>query len=287
LSRCRTALALLALPAIVSCHPPEVAFTARVARRVRERLPGVSVTVKGPLHLEVGGPDDKGHQMYLENLWRICQGDPEECEKSIDRSAAVILEDQASNAAFLKPESVRAVLQHRERNDNVARLMKDGDPEKTAENAVVSRPFVADLFVVYGFDLPDGIRMMNRKDLRDLKLDEEQVHALALGNLEKAAPEMAPEAIEPGSRVRVLHIGDSYDASRVLLHGRWKGLADSLAGGLLVAIPSRDFVFFTGASEDPSGLRDVAERAVAENDHALSAVLLRWTPGGWEEWKGR
>ncbi len=278
----RLALAMGVFLAHGACRAPEDAFTQRVAARMRDSQPAVPVTVKERFRLEFTGSDGTQHQMFLDNLWRQCQTNPESCDESIRRSVALATQSEDASQAFVKAEFVRAILKDREWMENVRQMMKDGPPEKAAGNAVVSRPFVADLFVVYAFDLPDGIRMMSRTDLGALKLEEERLHALALANLDKATPEMTTEAVQPGSPIRVMHLGDSYDASRLILHDRWKSIAATVRGDLVVAAPSRDFVYFTGSREDLPGLRALARRAAAENDHALSATLLRWRAEGWE-----
>lgn len=266
----------------MACRGAEDRFTERVARQVRERERDLGVVVKERFHLDLVRKDGTHQQLLLDNLWRLCQARPEGCDAETERYVAHGVEGLEATDAFVRAEMVRPVLKDRQWMENVRRLMADAPPEKAAGSSVVSRPFVADLFVVYVFDLPDGMRMLSRADMDALKLDEERLHELAMANLDRAAPEMAAEALEPGSRIRAMHFGDSYESSRVILHGRWKSIAEGVEGDLVVAAPSRDFVYFTGSREDLPGLRALARRAAAENDHAVSATLLRWKPDGWE-----
>jgi hypothetical protein len=275
-------LLLGVLLAHAACRAPQDAFTERIAARLREHQPDTTVAVKTRLHLELVAKDGTSQQMFLDNLWRHCQADPQGCEESIARSVRQAGSGLGATEAFLKAEFVRPLLKDREWMENVRRTVEEGPPDQAAGNAVVSRPFVADLFVVYAFDLPDGMRMMRRVDLAALKLDDQGVHALALANLERAVPELKPEAVQPGSRIRVLHAGDSYEASRLILHDRWKDLAQQVKGDLVAAAPSRDYVYLTGSREDLPGLRALARRAAEENHHPLSPTLLRWRTGGWE-----
>jgi hypothetical protein len=271
---------VLLLGALAACRAPEDAFTERVAARVRQGRGDVSVAVKGRLHLELVAKDGGQLQMYLDNLWRQCESAPGACDDDIDR--AVAAQGQGTDISYLKPEFVRPLLKDREWLANVERISKEGTPEKAASNAIVARPFVADLYVVYAFDMPDGMRMMTRGDVAALGLDDQQIHALALANMEKAAGPIVGEALKPGSRIRVVRVGDSYEASRVILHDRWKDIAARVDGDLVVAVPARDFVAFTGSREQVAALRVLARRAAAEDHHPLTATLLRWTPGGWE-----
>lgn len=87
--------------------------------------------------------------------------------------------------------------------------------------------------------------------------------------------------MKTASDIRVIHEGDSYEASRLILHHRWAAIAAQVRGDLLVAAPSRDFVYFTGSREDVAGLRALA-RASDQQGHPLTSTLLRWTPSGWE-----
>jgi hypothetical protein len=52
-------------------------------------------------------------------------------------------------------------------------------------------------------------------------------------------------------------------------------------GDLLVAVPTRDYVFFTGSKEDVAALRDLAEEDERDS-HPLTSTILRRTPDGWE-----
>jgi len=75
--------------------------------------------------------------------------------------------------------------------------------------------------------------------------------------------------------------GDSYEASRVLLHGRWRAIARTVRGDLLASAPARDTVIFTGSQEDVKGLRSLAHRISGEQHHPLSPTILRWTEASW------
>src|SRR5262245_30490568 len=232
------------LAAGVACRAREDAFTERIAERLRARSPETRVAVKERLHLEIV-KGETTQQLFLHNLWQRCQTNPESCEGDIERYLTLGLEGQGLTDSYLKPEFVRPVLKDRQWMDHVGGMFKDQPADKAAENALVSRPLVADLYVVYVFDLPDGMRMMTHGDMTQLKLDEARVDALAIENLDKASPEMDWELVAPGSRIRVMHFGDSYESSRVIPHARWKRMADDVAGDLVVAAPSRDFVYFT------------------------------------------
>jgi hypothetical protein len=275
-------LAAAALAA-AGCRAREDAFTQRVAKRLRETRPGLEVTVAARFHIQTRNADGSRNDVYLDNLWRECQAQGGDCEEAIGRHVRLSGQFTPDLDSYVKAEAVRAVLKDREWLANVREMTKKkGPPEKARENEIVSRPFAGDLFVVYVFDMPDGMRMVARGDMAKLKLDEAKLEALAIANLEATLPALTFELLEPGSKIRVVHVGDSYEASRLLLHAWWKPVAGQLAGDLVVAAPTRDYVFFTGAREDVAGLRSLARRVSDEGGHALSPRLLRWTQAGWE-----
>jgi hypothetical protein len=281
-----TALALV-LVSSVGCrrHRAEDAFSERVAARAR-RQPGVrTVRVTDRFQLTIAPAKGEDVRMYLDNLWLDCQSRPEACDDSIER-ALRLHGGQMFDDAFVKGETVRAVLKDRLWMENVDKVMKAAHKsgDKDADNALVSRPFVADLSVVYVFDLPDGMRMISHGDLTKLKLDVDGLHKLAVANLETNLPPLSSEPIDAGATVHVVHVGDSYEASRLILHDRWAEVAKQVKGDLIVSAPSRDFVYFTGSREDLAGLRALAAQS-ADQGHALTATLLRWTAQGWEPFR--
>jgi hypothetical protein len=249
-------------------------FTRSVADRVRALRPEATVVVQNPLLLEVTLPGEQPITMGLENLWRQCGGRIEGCE-SVARHVRGVL---AGPGVEPRPELVRAVLKDREWVESARRMLSEGPPEKSV---LMLRPFVADLFVVYVIDMPDGMRMVTQGDATKLALDEPQLHELALSNLVKAAGDIPFRPLEDGSAIRLVAVGDSYEASRVLLHDRWAPIAAKVQGSLVVAAPARDTVLFTGSEEDVPGLRALARRVADEAPHPLSPTLLRWTKERW------
>lgn len=267
----------------VACRAREDAFTERVAAEARQQ-PGLrGARVVERFQVTLTRSDGTEYQMHLDNLWRDCAQRPDACDDSIARALRAGGEGQGTDDSFVKQENVRAVLKDPQWLENAQRAFKDAttSPEKAKESEIVRRPFVAGLSVVYVFDLPDGMRVINRGDLARLKLDEAGLDALAMKNLEAALPALQFDRVKEGSDIRVIHQGDSYEASRLILHQRWAAIAPQVKGDLLVAAPSRDFVYFTGSREDVAGLRALA-RGSEELGHGLTSALLRWTPGGWE-----
>lgn len=267
----------------VACRGREDAFTARVADEARQQ-PGLrGARVVERFKVTLTRRDGSEYQMYLDNLWRDCAQRPDACDDSIARAVRASGEGQGTANSFVKKENVRAVLKDPQWLAGAQRTFQEEatSPQKTKESEIVRRPFAVGLSVVYVFDLPDGMRISNRGDMAQLRLDEAGLDALAVANLEAALPALHFDRVRTGSDIRVIHEGDSYEASRLILHHRWAAIAPQVKGDLLVAAPSRDFIYFTGSQEDVAGLRALA-RGSDEQGHALTSTLLRWTPVGWE-----
>ena len=274
---------MVLLLADVACHAREDAFTARVADEAR-RQPGLrGARVVERFKVTLTRRDGTEYQMYLDNLWRDCAQRPDACDDSIARAVRAGGEGQGTDDSVVNKENVRAVLKDPQWLAGAQRASQEKatSPEKAKESEIVRRPFAAGLWVVYVLDLPDGMRIINHGDMAQLKLDEAGLDALAVANLEAALPALHFDRVKTGSDIRVIHEGDSYEASRLILHQRWAAIARQVKGDLLVAAPSRDFVYFTGSREDVAGLRALA-RGSDEQGHALTSTLLRWTPAGWE-----
>jgi len=268
--------------AAAGCRAREDAFTARVAAEARRHAGVRDARVVDRFHLVLTRSDGTEIQMRLDNLWLDCVQRPDACDQSVARSLLTSGEGQGTDPSLATKENVRAVLKDPLWLANTRRMFQERakSPEDAKANEMVTRPFAAELSVVYVFDLPDGMRMINRRDLAALKLDDAGLHDLAVSNLEASLPPLQFQPVAPGSKVRVLHEGDSYEASRLILHPRWAAVAPQVKGDLLVAAPSRDFVYFTGSREDVDGLRALA-RGSGDQSHALTSTLLRWTPSGW------
>src|SRR4029077_11749128 len=129
--------------------------------------------------------------------WADCHGDAEGCG-SLDRLARN-LRDADHALATGERAMVRPVLKDARWLASVDDAAKTAPPDQQAGNRLVRAPFVADLSVVYVFDLPDGMRMLNERDRESLGLAPPAIDALARKNLAEALPGSLPEVeLEPG-----------------------------------------------------------------------------------------
>ena len=274
------ALAAASLLLLTQCQGrSERAFTQQVAARIREQNPGANVRVTASLTLEVEKPDGTKSTHSLDNLWRECGSRPTDCGEPLERYVRLAAGElpKVENAATL-----RVVLRDREFVTQMQAALRGArSPKILADSQPVLRPFVGDLLIGYVFDSEDGMQVVSRGALAKLGLTEAALHDRALANTEAALEAIPYEPMEPGSSLRMVSAGDSYEASRVLLHERWRPIARAVRGDLLVSAPARDTVIFTGSREDVKGLRALAGRISTEQHHPLSPTILQWTEDSW------
>lgn len=266
---------------------PRVDLAHKVEAKIKEIAPKFKVEITDPATLKVKTDLDLEATISLDNLKLACSSDPPSCPQMTDNFSEKIVSSlkAAQGPVQLKPEMIRAVLKNQEYMDGLEEVYKQSPPEKREENKIVSKKFMAGLHIVYVVDSPGSMRQLSVGDMQDLKLDPEKVHALAMANMEKALGDIpkadAPEL--PG--LFVVTAGDSYEAARILLHKKWGKIAEEVEGDLVVALPTRDLVFFTGSADENRVriLFEMAKRVVEREPYSLTDKLFKWTPAGWVE----
>jgi hypothetical protein len=259
---------------------PATVFTCDVGARIRQLVDGAVIRERSAFTIVIETPDGEGlMQANLDNLWHGCRARPDDCEQAKSYYAAMAAETVISLGTPVPVERarVRAIL----KNEAWVTEMRAAS---SGHGAVLSRPFVADIAIVYVLDMPNSVRALTPGDLRALGVDEGELHEIAMQNLTAALPDVPHSPIEAGSTIHAVSAGDSYEASRLLLHDHWRVIAAEVDGDLVAAAPSRDVVLFAGAgrADDLDTVRTLAAEMVAREPYPVSGTLLRWTAAGWE-----
>jgi len=264
-----------------ACHLfHEDDLAERAKRRIHEVAPQFQVTIVDRNTLRIKVPEDVEATMSLDNLRTLCEQEPEECETALDNH--VLTAVRVGDASTPTREQVRAVLKGGESMEGIERALGAGPPEKAAENRVVTRRFIADLWIVYVIDQPESMQMLSHGRMKELGLQEQEVHDLALANMSASLEPMASLAVPGAEGVFAVHVGDAYDASRLLLPDLWQPLREKTAGDLLACAPTRDVVLYT-SSRPADHLQDmlrIARRIHEEGPYSLSTAVFKWTPSG-------
>ena len=259
----------------------------QVKAQIEKIAPGFKVEITDPATLQVKTDKDLEATISLDNLKLACSGEPAGCPQMTQNFTEKIVGSlkAAGGPVELEPEMIRAVLKNQEYMDGLVEVYKQSPPEKRADNKIVSKRYMAGLHIVYVIDSPGSMRQLSVGDMQEMKLTPEKVHQTAIANMEKALGDIPREDAPELPGLFVVTAGDSYEAARVLLHKKWEKIAKEVEGDLVVAIPSRDQLFFTGSADENRVriLREMAKRVVEREPYSLTDKLFRWTPGAWEE----
>lgn len=154
-------------------------------------------------------------------------------------------------------------------------------PDDPLSAAHPTDPFVASLSVAYTTGPPFGQQLLTWHDLNRLGRSRRELRQEAAANLYRSLGRVQILGQPPA----LLLSFDGLESSVLLAHRFWDDLATSVPGELVVGVPARDVVIFTG-SDSASGMRRV-RRAVdrmflARGSHLLSRDLLVRRQRRWE-----
>ncbi len=160
------------------------------------------------------------------------------------------------------------------------------DFELSEDDSPVEAPFVADLIILYGFDEPAYFTIVNLREFRRLGLDHDSIHRHALENLRRLIP--APEVSQVFEGVYMLTCGGNFESATLLLDEIWEQTQQMVENDLIVAVPARDIVLFTG-SENIDGLAFIRSKVsiiLETGDHILTRHFLRRNGNQWQKYTG-
>lgn len=158
-------------------------------------------------------------------------------------------------------------------------LARADDPQLTP--AHLTDPFLGDLAVGYTPGPRYGQRLLTGDELDRSGMHRRELRRAAAANLYAALDRIDIHGQPPALMLSL----DGLESSALLAHLFWEDLAGSVPGDLVVGVPARDVVIFTG-SFSGSGLQKV-RRAVdrvffAGGPHLLSQDLLVRRRRRWE-----
>lgn len=251
--------------------PPE-AFVERAADALRARHPAAIVDmVDGDaLGLEVRWPDGASTRVHLDNAWRAYRGGD---QATALRVLASVLPPSTAPVITPGAEALVAVVRGRDLAASV--------PGDVPSRTLVWSPFVADLAVFMAYDLPQTLEYLTTSELDRLDLSPEEARTRGVSNV------LAPLTVERHGEgpVYMLTAGGTYEASLLLDDRLWSRIAEEVAGDVLVAVPCRDLLIFTGSAESDGAVLIAAHaaRMARRGAYPLSKAVLRWTDEGWLE----
>ena len=153
------------------------------------------------------------------------------------------------------------------------------------EDAPVDRYLVADLVVMYAFDVGTHYEIVSNRDLKRLGISKEELHDRAIQNLRALKLEVRAHQ---GARVMMLTAGGNYEATLLLLPEVWGSVAQMVAGQVVASVPARDVLYVTGDAtpENLSELRQWTSKMLEQADKPLSRAFVRWDGARREAYTG-
>lgn len=269
-------LVALAVHAAATLSPEQ--FTEEFRAALVAALPDATITVAEPLHLTIEAPGGEAARAFLDNAYDEYSGNPAAKADLIARYV-VSFAESTKGAGPLNPQQIVPVIKDRAWSKEMKRAAQARGVDSTAEQVI--EELNEDLVIVYAEDTPQNIRYFGPKDLQEVGVQKDQLRALAIDNLRRILP--PPEAVN-GPLISMLTAGGDYVPSLLLLDEIWSGDKLDVEGEIVVAIPTRDVLIFTGSNnkEGVKKLRELAKKAHADGPYSLTDRLFVYRGGKFE-----
>jgi uncharacterized protein YtpQ (UPF0354 family) len=281
--RVKRLFALVSLLAVLSVHAaadvlsPQQ-FTEEFRAALVAALPEATITVVEPLHLTIKTADGEAARAFLDNAYNEYSGKPAIKSDVIGRYVASFAESTKKSEP-LNPQQIVPVIKDRAWSKEMRRAAKARGGEAPAEQVI--EELNKDLVIVYAEDTPQNIRYFGPKDLQEAGVNKDKLRALAIENLRRILP--SPEAVH-GPLVSIMTAGSDYVPSLLLLDEIWSAEKLGVEGEIVIAIPTRDVLLFTGSSNEDGvkKLRELAKKTAADGPYSLTDRLFVYRGGRFE-----
>jgi hypothetical protein len=250
-----------------------VAFTERVATKLRAKFSDVTVSVKAPLTLSVGEV-----QANLDRIYSFCSRDAVHCDSEIDRYAIGVDETLRAAHQPVSRDAVRLIVRTASYFKSAQGALGGADP------GFQPRPLPGGLVILPAIDSPATIRMLSSKGIKELDLSVDEIYQLGEANLRKSLKPIMEAAKAVGKSQIGTVVSDPYNSGRLALIDSWSPLAQAQGGTLIVAAPANDSLVYIGEDSAVAidALRSLVRNLIQRAPSPLSETLLRWSPSGWE-----
>ncbi|MCM8543530.1 MAG: DUF1444 family protein [Lentisphaeraceae bacterium] len=155
----------------------------------------------------------------------------------------------------------------------------EADIELSHEDSPVEKKLIGDLIVFYAFDMETHFEILSLGEFDAFDLDNEGLHQLALNNLRNLNLDIQ---VHQSEHLNMLTAGGDYEAALILLSEIWDSVSSMVDGDLLVSVPTRDIIYFTGSSpENTESIKAYTSKMVEEGDKPLSNMIFRRKEDFW------
>lgn len=256
--------------------PPHI-FAARALKLARDRFPLLPCEQIGDFQLRLGKSN-----VNLFNFYRSYVQSPSRFESILLPALTTVVQVQEWGEEQTTPslDSVR---------DRIMPMLYPESVWRQHFPNFVAEPWVADLMILYVVDEAQAYWYIRNELLEKWNLTVEQLHQLAMSNLERYFDEHPAEMMltgqDCGPRLLMPHKPDAYNTSRLLSGSFHDKVRNVLGREFAVGLPNRDF-FIALSIDAPDMLRHIRDRVredFSQMDHPLTDKLLLVSPDGVSE----
>jgi uncharacterized protein YtpQ (UPF0354 family) len=261
----------LAMPALLQAKtltPDE--FADAYAKAVGAMRPSFSVVRKEPLSLSINVPSGRTMTVFLDNAYRDYIADPGQLDAILNKYASAMVET-AERTNAVDPSRIVPVV--KDRQWLVAMEKAAAQQQKTNVVGDLYESLNDELVVLYAEDNPRNIHYIGPKEVADLGIARKELRALAILNLRQVIP---PIEFHRGAMFSWITAGGDYETSLLLFDDIWAKASTMVNGEIVLAVPARGLLLFTGARNlaGIAQLRAVAAKAAREEKYAMTPSLF-------------
>jgi uncharacterized protein YtpQ (UPF0354 family) len=235
------------------------------------RNPDKRIEFESESEIKVIAADGKSGSMSFLNLWIECERSPEQRAEIVDRYIRVLF-SAGSDRPELSTKSVMVLVRDIQYCNSIAKEERD----------LVTDHLLGDLWVILAVDLAESINILSAEKHASLGLEKKELIRLGIENVERIVGRM--EFSPYGECFTLACESIDYASSVLLLDSVWDQAANLIAGDLVVAVPARDTVLFTG-SANAKGLKEIREAAnyvTSTGHHLVTETLMKRVDRGWK-----
>lgn len=249
-------------------------FTQVFANKLKKAQPAINLTVKGDLLLIIKDQDGKETTSYLDNAYSQYLLDPKAVDEIL-KNYVTSFSEATGKSAPLDRSRIVPIIKDRNWIAEIKKSVKQRGNEQVPEN--VYEDFNEELVILYAEDTPTNIRYFAPKSLEGIGISRKQLRTLSVVNLTRLIPK--PQ-VDTGPLVSMITVGGNYEASLLLFDNLWANLSKA-DGEIVVAVPARDLLMFTGSHNQQglTKLRELAAKYVKASPYYLTDKLFVYHNG--------
>lgn len=254
----------------------EKQFTEIFSKQLKQSDNSIIVATKSSMELLITRQDGKQSTIYLNNAYNQYLNYPDDL-KSILATYIASYKESLSKEEGISIDRTRIVPIIKDKNwlAEMQESTMGTAPHKPLN--MVYETLNDELVIIYAEDTPKNINYFSSNEFEKLNIPKESLRNLAVENIKKLIPK--PE-IKSGEFASMITAGGDYEASLLLFTDIWESMPKE-DGEIIVAIPSRDLLFFTSYhnTEGVMKLREFAKKFAQESTYRLTDKLFIYKDG--------